>query len=161
MTKQAATDAGIGRAVFATRLMLSIRALSMGLMFGALPAFILPYAVWRVQANEREVDIVRIGRVSAVASEGKQSRWEMRDASGEYMVVEALLNDGRSAIELRPSEVRSALSAEWGAWRVFQLFVLASLILPAFGYLLIWYFLIRLGRSNMADKRVRGASPSV
>lgn len=81
----------------------------------------------------------------------------MRDASGEYRVVEALLDNGKSAAQLRPSEVRKALSAEWGAYRTFTFYALLSLILPVVGYLVVWFLLIRLGRSNMEDKRVRGA----
>lgn len=157
MTKQAATDAGIGRAVFATRLMLSLRAMSMSLLLGALPGFLLPYLVWRASATEQEIDVVRIGLVSAFADEKKPSRWEMRNAAGEYRVVEALLDNGRTATELRPAEVRKALSAEWGAYRTFVFFSILSLILPVVGYLIVWYALIRLGRTNMEDKRVRGA----
>jgi hypothetical protein len=157
MTKQTASDAGIGRAVFATRLMLSLRAMSMSLLFGALPGFVLPYVSWRAGATEHEVDIVRIALIAKFSDDATASRWEMRDASGEYRVVEALLDNGKSAAQLRPAEVRRALSAEWGAYRTFTFYALLSLILPVVGYLVVWFLLIRLGRSNMEDKRVRGA----
>lgn len=74
MTKQTATDAGIGRAVFATRLMLSLRAMSMSLMFGALPGFVLPYVSWRAGATEHEVDVVRIALIAKVSDEATASR---------------------------------------------------------------------------------------
>jgi hypothetical protein len=129
----------------------------MCLVFGALPGFFLPYIGWRAGSTEQEVDVVRIALVAKFSDEVSASRWEMRDSSGQYRVVEALLDNGKTATLLRPAEVRRALSAEWGAYRTFTFFLALSLILPFVGYLLVWLLLIRLGRTNMEDKRIRGA----
>ena len=157
MTKQAATNAGIGRAVFATKVMLSIRAISMALTFGALPGFLVPYIMWRAQATDRDVDVVRVALTAMVSDANKHKAWEIRDLKGRYMVVEAMTSTGTSSMRLTPFEVERALSSEWGSYETFKKFAWLSVFLSVASYLLVWFGLSVMGRRNMRDKRLRGA----
>ncbi len=157
MTSQAATDAGIGRAVFTTKVTLSIRAFFMALTFGVVPGFFSPYVMWRAQASELDVDIVRVALTTIVSDPEKHKTWEIRNSKGRYLVVEALTSTGANSMRLTPSEVKMALASEWGSYETFKRFAWLSIFLGVLGYLLVWYFLSVMGRRNMMDKRVRGA----
>ncbi len=157
MTKQAATDAGIGRAVFATKVMLSIKAISMSLTFGALPGFFVPFIMWRAQSSDLDVDVVRVGLRAMVSDPEKHTTWEIRNSEGRYLVVEALTSTGANSMRLTPPEVKAALVSEWGSYETFKTFAWLSVFLSIFGYLLVWYLLSVMGRRNMMDKRLRGA----
>ena len=161
MTNAAASDAGIGRAVFATRIQLSIQAAMMAFWFGAAPFFVLPYVYWYTMASDKEVDVVKVHLVSKYSDQDSRSKWEIRDKDGQYKVVEAVTSEGQSARSLKPAQVRMALKSEWSAVSEFGWYFYLSLILPFFGYLAVWLFLQRLGQDNMEDKRVRGAEEIV
>lgn len=157
MTNAAASHAGIGRAVFATRLNLSIQAAVMSFWLGAVPCFFLPYILWFNGATDREIDIVRVAAVARYAEPEVRSKWEIRDSSGHYKTIEAVTDEGQRARSLKPAQVRQALNKEWSAVDEFHWYFILSMILPFVGYLVVWLILQRIGERNMEDKRIRGA----
>ena len=157
MTNAAASNAGIGRAVFATRLNLSIQAAVMSFWLGAVPCFFLPYILWFNGASDRELDVVRVAAVARYSDPEVRSKWEIRDSNGSYKTIEAVTDDGQRVRALKPAQVRQALKKEWGAVDEFYWFFILSLILPIFGYLAVWLILQKIGERNMEDKRIRGA----
>ncbi|OYU41516.1 MAG: hypothetical protein CFE44_29335, partial [Burkholderiales bacterium PBB4] len=133
----------------------------MAFWFGAVPMFVVPYLFWISQASEKEADVVKIHLASKIYSPDARSRWEIRDQSGQYKVVEAVTSSGQHVRALTPTQIKKALQVESPALAKFYWYCTLSFILPFFGYALVWFFLRRLGQHNMEDKRVRGAEEIV
>ena len=51
MAKNNVTGAGIGRAIFSTRLQLTIQAAKMCVEFGLIPGFLIPMCIWFSQTS--------------------------------------------------------------------------------------------------------------
>jgi len=161
MTNTAASNAGVGRAIFATRLKLTLKAIEMSFWFGFVPALLLVCFTWLSFSSDQDVDMAKIGVMAHFADPGRASRWYLRDSDGERKVVVAKGGDGREYWSLTPTQVRKALSNEWGMVRRAVVYGWAALLLPVGGFALVMFLLVRLGRSNMEDTRVRGAQDIV
>jgi hypothetical protein len=117
MTNTAASNAGVGRAIFATRLKLTLKAIEMSFWFGFVPTLLLVCFTWLSFSSDQDVDMAKIGVMAHFADPGRASRWYLRDADGERKVVVAKGGDGREYWSLTPAQVRKALSNEWGMVR--------------------------------------------
>lgn len=157
MSRGVASDAGIGRSIFSTRLQLSMQAASMCFWSAAVPCFFLPYIFWLTLASARDVDIVRLSIVASFSDPAHRSNWQMRDETGEWLNIEAVTKTGSTVALLKPAELRKALANEWDPVNLFVGVVALSWMLPFAGYLLMWYGLGRLGSTNQRNKRIRGA----
>lgn len=161
MTNTAASNAGVGRAVFATRLKLTLKAIEMSFWFGFIPTLALVCITWLSLSNDQDVDMAKIGVMVHFANPDRASRWYLRDAEGVRKVVVGKTPGGREYWALKPQQVRQVLDQEWGKVRRAQMYGLAAVFLPMGGFALVMFLLIRLGRSNMEDQRVRGAEDIV
>jgi hypothetical protein len=156
------TDAGVGRALFTTRITLSIQAFKMCVLVGALPGLILPFVLWLYLAPKQSVDLVRLNAVSHIVSEDTPARWRLTGADGERRVVEVSLADGRFSEWLTPGQVRSVLSRPLdAAMTAFGLVKIAALISSLAGFIAMRAWLRRLGGMSQKDKRIRGALDAV
>ena len=161
MTNTAASNAGVGRAVFATRLKLTLKAIEMSFWFGFIPTLALVCITWLSLSNDQDVDMAKIGVMVHFANPDRASRWYLRDAEGVRKVVVGKTPGGREYWALKPQQVRQVLDQEWGKVRRAQIYGWAAIFLPMGGFALVMFLLIRLGRSNIEDQRVRGAEDIV
>ena len=162
MTKPGMSNAGVGRALFATRLGLSIQAGWMCLKFGALPAFAVPLMIWLYLVSPTNWDLVRMGPLAAMSGRTAPHRWIVRDAGGAEQRVTVYLADGTPAQWLTGEQALRAVALPRAeAVAGFKLALLASLTcsgLAAFGVL---HLLQRLGAASQKDQRLRGAQDLV
>jgi hypothetical protein len=152
------SDAGVGRALFTTRITLSIQAFKMCVLIGALPGLLLPFVLWFYLAAAQSVDLVRLNAVSHVVADDTPARWRLTGPDGERRVVEAVLSDGRFIEWLTPAQIRAVLAKPLSsAMTTFTAIEIASLLCGIAGFLLTQAWLRRLGGSSQKDKRIRGA----
>lgn len=68
MTDKIISDAGAGRALFLTRVKLTLHAVSMAMWAGALPGFLLPLVLWISSLAPHDVDLLKARVMSHVVS---------------------------------------------------------------------------------------------
>lgn len=161
MNNGAASDAGVGRAVFTTRFQLSMQAAIMCFWVGVVPGIVFPFLFWFVATPAQDLDIVRTSIVAALSDPEHHSKWQIRDSKGEYKFVEAVTDDGKTSRLLKPAEIRQALKSRWTPVSTFIAVVWVSFFLPFFLAWAVWFALVRLGARNLEDKRIRGAESFV
>lgn len=162
------TNVGVGNAILVTRVKLTALAVANCLYYGAIPCFVLPYAVWYHSASQREIDVVRFHAVAAVVNPEKARRWRITgelnndaDPSDERRIVTLDLANGTSTQWMKPVLAR-AVFARWDAVMTsFRKTAYISFATGLVGFLGVWYFLSGFGRRSQADKRVRGAKDIV
>ena len=82
MTEKVISDAGAGRALFMTRVKLTVHAASMAFCVGAVPAMLLPSVWWMRTLTAHDVDLVKANILSHVVDQDTPRRWRIRDVAG-------------------------------------------------------------------------------
>lgn len=152
------TDAGVGRALFTTRFMLSVQAVKMCVLLGAIPGLVLPFVLWIYLAPKQSVDLVRLNAISQLVSQDAPARWRLTAPDGDRRVVEVMLQDGRVSEWLKPAQIRTVLrNPLQRAMTTFSFVEFLSLVCGVAGFLGVRTWLRRLGGNSQKDKRIRGA----
>ena len=68
MAKNNVTGAGIGRAIFSTRLQLTLQATKMCIEWGLIPGFLIPMFIWFTHTSGHDIDIVKVHLIAAAYS---------------------------------------------------------------------------------------------
>lgn len=157
MSKSIMSDAGVGRALFITRLGLSFQALKLCFWFGAIPGLFLPLLAWYVPASPHDVGMVKLDVMSRTLSENTPRVWKVANDKGVRSIVSVVLEDGREKQLLTPYQIRSVLEPYWLPVRIFYRYLFAGIVISIIAYLFVWVSLKKLGRTNQEDQRVRGA----
>jgi hypothetical protein len=161
MTNNALTDAGVGRALFTTRFMLSYQAAMMCLWVGALPGFVVPYILWFFIVSPHSLDLVKIDIIESMVSSTSHLKWRARDEAGQKSILTVVKSDGKEVQLLTPSQAKAVLKPQRHALDVFHAVVMTSFICSVLAYLLTWFLLRRMGSGNQENKRIRGAKTLV
>ena len=161
MSNAAATEAGVGKAVFTTRLSFTIQASLFCFRAGFLPGMILPFLIWMVAVSPYTFDLVKLDIVASFCDSTSYSKWRLRDKTGNRKVVTALTKDGQESQVLTPQQVRQALITESAPVTVFWTMAKFSLLTGFFGYYLTWFCLRRFGANSQRHRRIRGSSDLV
>ena len=82
MSKKFLTDAGVGRAMFATRIRLSLKAAEMCLFWGAVPIFFIVVLHWRWSTPVQDLAVVRLMLLSKLLPGDWLVRLHLQDAQG-------------------------------------------------------------------------------
>jgi len=157
MSKSIMTDAGVGRALFTTRVGLSIQAFRMCFWFGAVPFFFIPMAFWFYSASVTDVSIVKIDLLTYVVNDSTSTKWKLTNNNGDRLVVSAVMDDGREIQRFTPVQIKRLLKPYWAPVDTFNFYLIGSLCLSIVGHLFIWFFLQRMGSRNQQNQRLRGA----
>ena len=153
----AGSDAGIGRAVFTTRLQLTMQAVRMCFWFGLVPGLLLPFFLWATMVSDQDFDIVKLSLVAELTGSQSYSTWKIRNSEGVRQTVVAVTKDGKEADSLTPGQLRRALAPKWEAVRWFHLVLWLCLLGGALGFTAAWYWIRRLGSESQKNRRIRGA----
>ena len=157
MAKNSVTGAGIGRAIFSTRLQLTLQAAKMCVEWGLIPGLLLPMCIWFGQATGHEVDIVKAHIIASFAGEESRSEWQIRDQSGVLKRVWAVTSaSSETSQDLLPREAIAALDANERAWPFFKFTLLFSIGFGLLCYFGVWFLLNQLGEKSQDNKRIRG-----
>ncbi|ENG0264458.1 type IV secretion system DNA-binding domain-containing protein [Burkholderia multivorans] len=157
MTEKVISDAGAGRALFMTRVKLTVHAASMAFCVGALPAMVLPSVWWMNTLTAHDVDLVKANILSHVVDQELPRRWRIRDGVGENKILTVVKSDGELAQWLTPPQFRSVVPDLARPVTAFRYVAWVSVGLGAVGYYAVWRSLARLGRRARENKRVDGA----
>ncbi len=158
MSKSVMTDAGVGRALFTTRLGLSIRAFQMCFWFGAIPSFLLTLIFWFYSASTQDISFVKIDLLTHVLSDDVSTKWKLTNNKGERKVVTVNFKNGQEQQLFTSKQVRRILVPYWGPVNTFYFVLKVSLILAVLGYFAVWFVLQRMGASNQENQRLGGAN---
>lgn len=161
MSKSIVSDAGVGRALFSTKLQLSLQAIWMCLRFGALPGFLLPLIFWFTTVSPHHLDIVKLAAMTKIANPNTCSEWQIRDKNGDYKIIAGITKSGKTISFLNSTQIRQALVKECGAVRTFKTVINLSLISSVIGCFLVWLGLKRFGSESRKNRRIRGAQEHV
>jgi hypothetical protein len=161
MTDKVISDAGAGRALFLTRMKLTLHAASMAMWAGALPGLLVPLVLWLSCLSPRDVDLVKENIVSHMVSDTTPRKWKIRDDAGVRKVLTVVKADGSEVQLLTPPQFRNVTQSLSRPITVFGYVVLASLITAVLGYLSIWWSLSRVGKNARENKRIDGAKDLV
>lgn len=152
----ALTNAGVGRAIFTTRLQLSIQAAIMCL-YVSIVAFLLPMGIWFFDASPRDVDLVKVDLMARFSSSLDHKRWRVRDKAGERSVITLVRPTGEEVQLMTPAQVRMALKPFKSVTDFFYLILKLSIGVSIFGYVATWAFLRKTGSASQRHRRLRGA----
>ena len=164
MSENALTDAGVGRALFTTRLMLSLQAAKMCLWVGALPGMMIPFAIWFYTVTPHDLDMVKMDIMASVVSAvnlDAHRKWRARDESGRRGIVTVEKDNGDWVQWLTPGEIKWILKRQPQPVDRFHAVAWTGLAAAVLGYLAIWVGLKRMGSGNQQNKRIRGAKTLV
>lgn len=157
MSNKPITDAGVGQALFSTRLKLSIQAAGFAFSYGIIPFFILPIIVWSIFVSKPNFDIVKLNIIASVSDDDIARQWRMRDSTGVLKTITAVTSDGLEFDRLRPSQMKKALGRDNLAFGFFGIALLMSFLSAIFGFFLVSYLIKRYGADTVRSRRVRGA----
>lgn len=157
----AASEVGVGRAVFGTRLQLTLQAMFMALWMGFIPGLALPLVIWFVNAEPQTVDVVKIATIANLSRDESYSEWRMRDEFGRRQVVTAITTDGREFRSLTPNQVRRALQSKWKAVDQFSLVLWGCLASGIAASAILLIILKGIGARSQKNTRIRGAADLV
>lgn len=158
MSKSVMTDAGVGRALFTTRIGLSIQAFRMCFWFGAVPFFILTMAIWFYFASAQDVSLVKIDLLTHVLSDAGARKWKLTNDKGVRVVVTAVLDNGREVQFFTPIQIKRILAPYWKPVHTFYFYLLLSFIMAIVGHLSVWFILKKMGARNQENQRLGGAN---
>lgn len=157
MSQSVLSDAGVGRAIFTTRMGLSIKALKMCIEFGFLPAFLLIMGYWYFNASNMEISLVKIDLVSKYADESAYSKWRVTNNQGERLLITTTDENGNQINRFKPYQIKAVLAKEWAPVNRFYVFVYMALVAGLVAHFLVWLILKRVGEKNQENQRVAGA----
>ncbi|RQR60184.1 type IV secretion system DNA-binding domain-containing protein [Burkholderia sp. Bp9015] len=161
MTEKVISDAGAGRALFMTRVKLTVHAASMAFCVGAVPAMLLPSVWWMRTLTAHDVDLVKANILSHVVDQASPRRWRIRDSAGEVKILTVVKSDGELAQWLTPPQFRSVVPDLARPVTAFRYVSWISVGLGLAGYYAVWRSLSRLGRRARENKHVDGAKEIV
>ena len=161
MSKSSTTEAGVGRAVFWTRMQLTFQAAWMCFWLGFIPGLLLPVLIWLGLSSAEGIDAAKLEMLSWVRHDDGHYLWEMRDLGGQYRVIEAVTMDGLASVYLTPDEMQMAITSLQPQIQIFLWVLISAVLLSIAGYVLVWVGLHKLGSSSLENKRIRGAKPWV
>lgn len=157
MAKNNVTSAGIGRAIFSTRLQLTLQAAKMCIEWGLIPGFLIPMCIWFSNTSGHDIDIVKAHFIAAIADQNKHSEWLIRDEKGVLKRVWAFSSASKEpSQDLLPREALASLDATEYAWPHFKFTLYLSIFLGLLGYFGVWFLLDQLGERSQDNKRIRG-----
>ena len=79
MSKKVLSDAGVGRAMFATRMRLSLQAAVMCVFYGLVPGLLAPFAIWYFTYPEFDKSIVKLNAIAHVLPDAAVLRWHVTE----------------------------------------------------------------------------------
>ena len=161
MSEKIISDAGAGRALFLTRMKLTIHAVSMSLWAGAIPGLIIPIVLWMSCLSPRDVDIVKLDIVSHLVKQDAPRKWRIRDEAGQDQILTVIKSDGDAVQLLTAAQYRTVTASLSRPVTVFGYVMLASMLCGLLGYLSVWWSLSRLGKRARENKRVDGVEELV
>ncbi|AQH06172.1 type IV secretion system protein VirD4 (plasmid) [Burkholderia sp. KK1] len=161
MSEKIISDAGAGRALFLTRMKLTIHAVSMSLWAGAVPGLIVPIVLWMSCLSPRDVDIVKLNIVSHLVKQDTPRKWRIRDDAGQEQILTVVKSSGDPVQLLTAAQYRTVTSSISRPVTVFGYVMLASMLCGLLGYLSVWWSLSRLGKRARENKRVDGVEELV
>jgi Type IV secretion-system coupling protein DNA-binding domain len=161
MSEKVISDAGAGRALFLTRMKLTVHAVSMSLWGGALPGLIVPIVLWMSSLSPRDVDLVKLNIVSHMVSQETARKWQVRDETGAPQVLTVVKENGDEVQLLTPPQYRSVTTSLSRPVTVFGYILIASFVCAVLGYASVWWSLSRLGKRARENKRVDGVEELV
>jgi hypothetical protein len=161
MSEKVISDAGAGRALFLTRVKMTVHAVSMSLWSGALPGVIVPVVLWGTSLTPRDMDVVKENILSHMVSPDTPRKWVLRDLAGDPQVLTVVKADGEEVQLLTPSQYRKVTANLSRPVHVFGYVLLASAVCGVLGYASVWWSLSRLGRRARENKRVDGVEELV
>lgn len=161
MSRKALSDAGVGRAVFATRVHLFWHAVMMAFFLGAVPGFVVWHWAWLRATSPLDRSVVRVYGLAALWPRDWEQRWVLRSNEGGSRVITVTTRDGRHYEWLTPEQAKVSLSAYAGALDAYRRYLRLSLFTGAGGFALIWAGLTWLGGISQENTRLRGAQPVV
>lgn len=156
MTEKIISDAGAGRALFLTRVKLTLHAVSMAMWAGALPGFLVPLALWLGSLAPHDVDLLKARVMSHVVSASVARKWDIRDESGVRQVLTVIRDDGVPVQLLTPHQFRAVSENLSPRAAMLGRVLLACFLCAVIGYALVWWSLSRLGRKARENKRLDG-----
>lgn len=161
MSNTAATEAGVGQAVFSTKLSFSVQAVLFCIRVGALPGLLLPIILWAVMVSPHGYDLVKLDLIAGFSNPATYSKWRLRDKNGLRKIVTAATLDGRESQMLTAPQVKKALKSEYSHVEMFWLIVKLSLLTGGLGYYLSWLGLRKIGSASQKNQRIRGSEDLV
>ncbi|MBU9366418.1 MULTISPECIES: type IV secretion system DNA-binding domain-containing protein [Burkholderiaceae] len=161
MSDKVISNAGAGRALFLTRVKLTVHAVSMSLWTGALPGVVVPVVLWGASLSPRDIDVVKQNIMSHIVSADTPRKWVLRDQSGDPEVLTVVKADGEEVQLLTPAQYRAVTADLSRPVHVFGYVMVASAICGVLGYASVWMSLSRLGRRARENKRVDGVEELV
>ena len=155
------SDAGVGRAVLATRFFLTLHAARLALLLGAIPGFLIPYIVWMIKASRMDVAIVKLNLWSYLVPDHLQLKWKFSSDAGLQVLT---IKDVRGNLiqSLTPGQFRE--SVHLGFNKVlsgFSFIGIVAILTSLLGYFIVWYMMDRYGKSRQIHRRIRGANEIV
>ncbi len=161
MSGKGLTNAGAGKALLYTRVMLEFHALRLAFIVGAIPVLLLPTIWWFWHATPTEYDLVKIDIVSRYVDSGTPRRWYIRNTYGDRCVVVAKVGDATRTDILTPPQLKVALGAKWGTVDIFYAVIHRSIWLAPAVAICMWAFMYWYGRRSQRNRRIRGAQEIV
>ena len=161
MDRSGLTNAGAGKALLYTRLMLELQALRFVFIAGGLPVLLLPMLIWFWTATPMEYDLVKIDIASQYFDGATARRWYLRDGTGEKKLIVANIGPLQKTDVLTPSQVKKALAAEWPVVTTFRTIQSVSMWGAPVVAISIWLFIFFYGKRSQRAKRIRGAQELV
>ena len=161
MSDKLITDAGAGRAVFLTRVKLSLHAFSMAFWLGAFPGLLIPIVWWCGQLSPRDLDVVKWSVVSHVVQQDIPRKWVLRDVDGTTKVLTVVGSDGTTVQLLTASQFRHIANSLSGSMGGVTTIAWVSLISALTGYWLVFGTLRKIGKGARENKRIDGAQDLV
>lgn len=150
------SDAGAGRALFLTKMKLTVHAISMSLLAGAIPGLLFPVVVWIGFLKPVDEDLLKNVIVSHIASDTVPRKWKVQDEEGRTAIVTVTRADGVDVQLLTPPQFRSVAMRYSPAISVFPKVLLVSIACALLGYIGVWRSLSRIGKKAREAKVVRG-----
>jgi hypothetical protein len=150
------SDAGAGRALFLTRMKLTVHAVSMSMWSGAVPGLILPVVFWVNTLKPADSDVLKETLVSRLVPASTPRKWELRNADGTPSVVTVTRADGAEIQLMTPAQFRAVARDISPVMTSFTRVGAVSLVCAILGYTAVWRSLARMGKKARANKLVRG-----
>lgn len=162
MSKRALTDAGVGRAMFATRIRLSLKAAEMCLFWGALPLFFATWLYWLLYTPPQQASIAKLHLFAKLLPADTLMQVNLVDDAGKAYVV--LLRDrvnGMVYSWVHAGDIPQIFADAPQAWQGLVYTFWLAIGLAVAGYGLIWFLLRRTGSGAQDNTRIRGANELV
>lgn len=158
MSKKFLTDAGVGRAMFATRIRLSLKAAEMCLFWGSVPMFFATLLRWWWSTPAQELAVVRLLLLSKILPASTLMKLHLQDVQGApFLLLLQDLRTGRVADWMRADQVAQVFADYPGPMHDFKVALWTAIGLAIAAYAFVWFLLRRTGTGAQDNTRIRGA----